>query len=78
MKEKQPWKFFSSNLGGFDAVKQHYPHLIECAVEIPREKHEHDHIPPSPDTVDKENFIMTEILPRIFVGKFRFYFFVYT
>jgi protein tyrosine phosphatase (PTP) superfamily phosphohydrolase (DUF442 family) len=54
--------------GGFDAVKNQYPHLIECTVEIPRDKHEQDHLPPSPDAVDKENFTMTEILPHIFVG----------
>jgi protein tyrosine phosphatase (PTP) superfamily phosphohydrolase (DUF442 family) len=54
--------------GGFDAVKTEYPHLIECTVETPRDKCEQDHIPPSPDTIDKENINMTEILPHIFVG----------
>jgi hypothetical protein len=49
-------------------VKNQYPHLIECTVEIPRDKHEQDHLPPSPDAFDKENFTMTEILPHIFVG----------
>ncbi|CAF1286667.1 unnamed protein product [Rotaria magnacalcarata] len=55
--------------GGFDAVKNQYPHLIECAIDlIPREKHEHDHLPSSPEVFDKENFTMTQILPRVFVG----------
>ncbi|CAF0956700.1 unnamed protein product [Adineta steineri] len=54
--------------GGFDAIKTQYPHLIECAVEAPRDKYEQDHLPSTPDTVDKENFTMTEILPHIFVG----------
>jgi hypothetical protein len=54
--------------GGFDAVKHQFPNLIECAVEIPREKHDQDYLPSTPDTMDKENFVMTEILPRIFVG----------
>ncbi|CAF3621389.1 unnamed protein product [Rotaria sp. Silwood1] len=55
--------------GGFDAIKNQYPHLIESACEIiSGEKHEQDHLPSTPETVDKENFTMTEILPRIFVG----------
>lgn len=58
----------SDRLGGFDAVKSHFPHLIERTVESPREKHEQD-LPPTPDAVDKENFTMTEILPHIFVGR---------
>ena len=53
-------------------MKHQYPHLIECAVEIPRDKHDQDPHPPTPDTVDKENFTMTEILPRIFVGEYEF------
>lgn len=54
--------------GGFDAIKNQYPHLIECAIELPKDKFDQDHVPQSPDAVDKENFTMTEILPRIFVG----------
>ncbi|CAF1163554.1 unnamed protein product [Rotaria sordida] len=55
--------------GGFDAVKIQYPHLIECTIETTsREKYEQDHLSSIPDAVDKENFTMTEILPRIFVG----------
>jgi len=54
--------------GGFDAVKSQCAHLIECVVEYPKEKHEQDYPPPSPDAVNKENFTMTEILPHIFVG----------
>lgn len=54
--------------GGFDAIKSQYPHLIECAIEIPKDKFDQEQPPPSPDAVDKENFTMTEILPRIFVG----------
>jgi len=42
--------------------------LIECAIEIPKDKFDQEQPPPSPDAVDKENFTMTEILPRIFVG----------
>jgi len=61
---------YQSILGGFDAVKTEYPHLIECTVEAPRDKCEQDHIPPSPDTIDKENITMTEILPHIFVGMY--------
>ena len=58
-------------LGGFDAVKIQYPHLIEYAIETTsREKHEQDHSSSIPDAVDKENFTMTEILPRIFVGMY--------
>jgi len=55
--------------GGFEAVKNQYPHLIECIVEEPKEKYEQDLIPPTPmSAADKENFTMTEILPHIFVG----------
>ncbi|CAF3095951.1 unnamed protein product [Rotaria sp. Silwood2] len=55
--------------GGFDAVKNQYPHLIEYASEtISKEKHEQDRLPSTPETVDKENFTMTQILPHIFVG----------
>ena len=55
-------------LGGLDAVKNLYPHLIECAVEVPREDFGQDCFSPTPDVIDKENFTMTQILPRIFVG----------
>jgi len=50
-----------------DAVKTEYPHLIECPTE---DKIDQDLNPPpaSPDTIDKENVVMTEILPHIFVG----------
>ncbi len=54
-----------------DAVKTEYPHLIECLSE---DKLEQD-LPPqpaSPDTIDKENVIMTEILPHVFVGMYSF------
>lgn len=59
--------YLLDHLGGFDAVKAHYPHLIERTQEIPREKRGED-LPPTPDAVDKENFVMTEIIPHIFVG----------
>jgi hypothetical protein len=54
-----------------DAVKTEYPHLIECPTE---DKIEQDLPPPpaSPDTIDKENVVMTEILPHIFVGMYSF------
>jgi hypothetical protein len=66
-------KFHQSILGGFDAVKNQYPNLIECVVEALEEKCELDPIPSSPtDAVDKENFTMTEILPHIFVGMYSF------
>jgi len=53
--------------GGLDAVKTEYPHLIECLTE---DKVEQDLLlpPSSPDAIDKENVVMTEILPHIFVG----------
>ena len=58
-------------LGGLDAVKTEYPHLIECPATPPQELDANGlPIPPaSPETVDKENFVMTEIMPHIFVGK---------
>lgn len=56
--------------GGFDAIKSQYPHLIECAVEMPKDKCDQDCIPSTPDTVDKENFTMTQILPHIYVGMY--------
>jgi protein-tyrosine phosphatase len=56
--------------GGLDAVKTEYPHLIECPKEDFKDKLDSDlpPPPPSPDTIDKENVVMTEILPHIFVG----------
>jgi hypothetical protein len=57
-------------LGGFDAIKKQYPHLIECAIEAPRDIYDLDNLPPTPDSVDKENFTMTQILPHIFVGTY--------
>ncbi|CAF0802310.1 unnamed protein product [Rotaria sp. Silwood1] len=56
--------------GGLDAVKTEYPDLIECPTETFKDKFEQDLIPPppSPDAIDKENVVMTEILPHIFVG----------
>lgn len=59
-------------IGGFEAVKAQYPHLIECSIDIiPREKHEQEQVPPTPEVaVDKENFTMTEIQSRLFVGKY--------
>ncbi|UJR31261.1 hypothetical protein I4U23_018761 [Adineta vaga] len=53
--------------GGFDAIKSQYPHLIQSSEEISKDNYE-DYVPSTPDTLDKENFIMTEILPHIFVG----------
>ncbi|CAF3180483.1 unnamed protein product [Rotaria sp. Silwood2] len=56
--------------GGLDAVKTEYPDLIECPTELFKDKFDQDLMPPpaSPDTIDKENVVMTEILPHIFVG----------
>ncbi|CAF1687781.1 unnamed protein product, partial [Adineta ricciae] len=55
--------------GGLDAVKTEFPHLIECAPEAPKCKTDDDlpPLPASPDTIDKENIIMSEIVPRIYV-----------
>jgi hypothetical protein len=60
-----------------DAVKTEYPHLIECPKEDFKDKLDSDlpPPPPSPDTIDKENVVMTEILPHIFVGMYFFFFF---
>jgi len=54
-----------------DAVKTEYPHLIECLTEDLKNP---DLPPPpaSPDTIDKENVVMTEILPHVFVGMYFF------
>jgi hypothetical protein len=46
-------------------------------MEAPRDIYEKDHLPPTPDTVDKENFTMTQILPHIFVGMYSFSFEIY-
>ncbi len=57
-----------------DAVKTEYPHLIECPTGT-HENNLNQDLPPlpaSPDTIDKENVTMTEILPRIFVGMYSF------
>jgi len=55
--------------GGLDAVKTEYPHLIECPYEARRNDLDPDIPPPaSPDTLDKENVAMTEIVPHVFVG----------
>ncbi|CAF0996736.1 unnamed protein product [Adineta ricciae] len=53
-----------------DAVKTEFPHLIECAPEAPKCKTDDDlpPLPASPDTIDKENIIMSEIVPHIYVG----------
>ena len=48
-------------------MKTEYPHLIESPNEMMKEKCEYDG-PATPETVDKENFVMSEILPHIFVG----------
>ncbi len=53
-----------------DAVKTEYPHLIECLEDKVDE--DLPLPPPSPDTIDKENVAMTEILPHIFVGTYFF------
>ena len=53
-----------------DAVKTEYPYLIESPAEAPVENS--DLPPETPDVLDKENFLMTEILPHIFVGMYLF------
>lgn len=57
---------FSSS-GGLDAVKTEFPHLIECPAKPTDD--ELTAPPATPETIDKENFVMTEIMPQIFVGK---------
>jgi hypothetical protein len=52
-----------------DAVKTEYPHLIECPAESQRDDDGPD-VPNTPQSVDKENFVMTQILPHIFVGMY--------
>lgn len=62
--------------GGLDAVKTEYPHMIECPNESLKDLSNAD-LPPlplSPDAIDKENVVMTEILPHIFVGMFSIFF----
>ena len=51
-------------------MKTQYPHLIQCTVGVAKDRYDDDHLPSTPDTIDKENFIMTEILPHIFVGMY--------
>ena len=61
----------SLSVGGIDAVKNEYPHLIESPNELMKEtcgESDGPAPPSSPDAVDKENFVMSEILPHIFVG----------
>lgn len=53
-------------------MKTEYPHLIECPTEAPKDKSD-DGLPPppaTPDTIDKENVRMTQIIPHIFVGTY--------
>lgn len=54
-------------LGRFDAIKSQYPQLIQTAENLPEDTSD-DYNPSTPDTLDKENFTMTQILPHIFVG----------
>ncbi|CAF0959705.1 unnamed protein product [Adineta steineri] len=56
--------------GGLDAIKTEYPHLIECPIEQIKHKTDDDLIPvpATPESIDKENVVMTEIIPHIFVG----------
>ena len=55
-----------------DAIKTEYPHLIECPAELRRDVSDQDLIlqPATPETIDKENVSMTEIVPHIFVGMY--------
>jgi len=52
--------------GGLDAVKTEFPYLIECPAKSTDD--ELTDSPSTPETIDKENFVMTEIMPQIFVG----------
>ncbi|CAF0873711.1 unnamed protein product [Rotaria sordida] len=54
--------------GGLDAVKTEYPDFIECPTGTFKDEQDLTPPPPSPDAIDKENVVMTEILPHIFVG----------
>lgn len=54
--------------GGLDAVKTEYPEFIECPINSIRDKNDDDPPPSTPEAIDKENVLMTEILPHIFVG----------
>lgn len=51
-------------------MKTEYPHLIECPNETLKDQSSNDlpPLPATPDTIDKESIVMTEILPHIFVG----------
>lgn len=64
---------FLFSLGGLEAVKTEFPHLIECPATPSKDLNsaELPAPPASPDTVDKENFVMTQIIPRVFVGKLK-------
>ena len=67
-------KVYQSILGGFNAIKIQYPHLIEGTVAESRNKQEPDYLPPT-DVLEKGNMMMTEILPHIFVGMYSKFFF---
>lgn len=54
--------------GGFDAIKKECPYLIECAIPISNSNDQLPPIPATPEPIDKENLLMSQIMPRIFVG----------
>ncbi|CAF1242520.1 unnamed protein product [Adineta ricciae] len=53
--------------GRFDAIKSQYPQIIQRTDHSPEDTSD-GHVPSTPDTLDKENFTMTQIVPHIFVG----------